>query len=126
MVIKCENDWPAESPVCPRCKLTVAFSGPFDQQGVDTITDFVAGVETIWVDVNWHFPNDFISSAEFRSGAGVTTANTLTQRLIYNTSNGNLYLDIDGSGAATAVLFAVISNQAALTADDFGILLGEF
>ena len=53
-----------------------------------------------------------LAANQFRSGAGVTTANAATQRVLYNTSNGNLYYDADGTGAAAAVQFATITNFA--------------
>jgi Ca2+-binding RTX toxin-like protein len=38
--------------------------------------------------------------------------------LVYDQSTGNLYYDADGNGGGSQVLFAVLSNQAALTAAD--------
>jgi hypothetical protein len=42
--------------------------------------------------------------------------------VIYNESNGKLYVDVDGKGGAAAVLFAVIDNHAALDHKDFLIV----
>lgn len=38
-----------------------------------------------------------ITDAQFRTGAGFTTADTTTRRFIYNTTTGILYFDRDGS-----------------------------
>jgi Ca2+-binding RTX toxin-like protein len=53
-----------------------------------------------------------LAANQFRAGAGVTTANSATQRVLYNTTNGNLYYDADGTGATAAVQFATITNFA--------------
>ena len=93
--------------------------------GVDTITDFQVGIDNIWIGSWWGggFVNDFLVANQFRSGAGVTSANTATQRLIYNTTTGDLFFDADGTGGTAAVKFATLSNHAALTFDDFNVFL---
>ena len=61
-----------------------------------------------------------LNAVEFRSGAGVTTANAATQRILYDTTNGDLYYDADGSATAfSAIRFATITNLAALTTAQF-------
>lgn len=91
--------------------------------GVDTITDFAHGADRIYVASWWGggFTVEDLVATQFRSGAGVTTANSATQRVIYNTTTGDLYFDIDGVGGVAAVRFAVLSNHAALTFDDIHI-----
>jgi Ca2+-binding RTX toxin-like protein len=71
-----------------------------------------------------------VTDAEILAGAGVTTAATLDQHLIYNSTTGNLYYDADGAGGAAATLFATIdqiglatSHPDTLAASDFGILI---
>ncbi|MBD2439666.1 DVUA0089 family protein [Nostoc sp. FACHB-110] len=55
-----------------------------------------------------------LSAERFRSGAGITTANTTNQRFIYNTTNGALFFDADGSlGGSTAVQIAVLQGSPA-------------
>ena len=92
--------------------------------GLDTITDMQAGVDQIWIASWWGggFANQDLAANQFRSGASVTTANSATQRVIYDTATGDLYFDIDGSGGATAVKFATLSNHAALTFGDIHIM----
>lgn len=92
--------------------------------GIDRITDFAAG-ETIWVGSWWGggFTTETLVANQFRSGAGVATANSASQRFLYNTTTGDLYFDADGSGGAfTATRFATLGNQAALTFNDIHIL----
>ncbi len=63
-----------------------------------------------------------LNAAHFISGAGVAAAVDADDFLIYNTSNGKLYYDADGSGAGAAVQIALVSTKIALTAADFTII----
>jgi Ca2+-binding RTX toxin-like protein len=57
-----------------------------------------------------------LTAAEFRSGAGVTTANAAGQRILFNTTNGDLFFDPDGTGAAAPVRFATAASVPAVGA----------
>lgn len=91
----------------------------------DTIFGFSrAQGDEIWIDSDWGgLSQEFLTAAQFRSGAGVTTASTSAHRVIYNTSNGTLYFDRDGAGGAAAEVFAVLDNRAALNFGDFSVFL---
>ncbi|BAY23576.1 peptidase [Calothrix sp. NIES-2100] len=57
-----------------------------------------------------------LTSDRFRSGAGITTANTATQRFIYNTTNGAFFFDADGSlGGSAPLQIAALSGNPALS-----------
>lgn len=102
------------------------FRGLLNELGVDRITDFEHGIDNIWIDSQWGggFTLDHLVANQFRSGAGVNTANSASQRIIYNSTTGDVYFDADGSGTGfTAVKFAVVANHAALTFDDFNVFL---
>ena len=101
------------------------FQGPLSNQGIDTITDMQAGIDNIWIDSAWGggFTLDHLVAGQLHAGAGFVTATTAAQRVIYNTTNGNLYFDADGVGGAAAVLFAHLANHAALTINDFNVFL---
>lgn len=63
-----------------------------------------------------------LSAGAFYSAAGATGGHDADDRIIYNTSNGWLSYDDDGSGAHAAVHFATISGAPALSHSDFIIL----
>ena len=64
-----------------------------------------------------------LTSDQFWSGAGVTAAHDATDRLIYNTTSGDLYYDSDGSGVRyAAVLVANLSGSPTLSYADIQII----
>jgi len=63
-----------------------------------------------------------LAAAQFISGAGITAATTATQRFIYNTTNGALFFDADGSGA-TSVALQIATLTGAPTLVNTGIVV---
>ena len=63
-----------------------------------------------------------LTTAEFESGAGLTAAVTAEGRIVYNTTNGALYYDADGSGATAAVLIGTFGTSTARPE----LVVGEF
>ena len=64
----------------------------------------------------------FLTAAGFRSGAGLTAAATSAQRVIHNSSNGDLWYDSDGAGGLASVRFANIgAGNAVFYYDFYGI-----
>jgi len=92
--------------------------------GIDSITDFKVIDDTLVVSAS-QFGGGLtvgtaIDSSQFRIGAGATTATTADHRFIYNSTNGALFFDADGSATtAMAIQLATLSPQLALTAGDF-------
>ena len=75
----------------------------------DTVTDFVHGTDILQFTksifdkmVGWW------NKDMFWSGAGVTDGHDSTDRIVYDTTSGNLYYDTDGSGGGAAVIVATI------------------
>jgi Ca2+-binding RTX toxin-like protein len=89
---------------------------------VDQIYDFSVPADTVALD------DDVFSAAgapgalsadAFYAGAA---AHDASDRIIYNSSNGNLYYDADGSGPTAAILFAHVAEGTPLTSADFVIV----
>ena len=102
-------------------------TAPSGATNFDIIYAFEAGTATTAIDKIALDPAIYtgiggtLDAAEFRAGAGFTTASTATQRVIFDTSTGTLYFDADGAGgAATAVKFAQLQGLiGTLDAGDF-------
>jgi Ca2+-binding RTX toxin-like protein len=60
--------------------------------------------------------------ARFAAGAGFTSGRDGNDRVVYDTSTGNLYYDADGSGAGAAQIFATLQGAPDLAASDFGVI----
>lgn len=93
----------------------------------DTITDFTSGADRIMLDQSIFSGighTGTLTASEFHAGAGVTTAQDVSDRIIYNTSTGIVYYDADGKGGAAAVEIALLGTAAhpALAFSDFQIV----
>ncbi len=100
-------------------------TAPNAKTDVDTIIDFSHGEDQL-VFVRSKFANigtvgDLAESA-FYSGDSVMKAHDADDRFIFDTLNGNLYFDRDGSGSSAAVLIGVLTPGASLSATDFKIV----
>jgi Ca2+-binding RTX toxin-like protein len=93
---------------------------------VDRISDFSSVNDTIRLDNDiftaFGAVNVTLAAGAFYKGAGVTDAHDATDRIIYDTSSGNLCYDPDGTGAADATLFATLAGTPGATASDFFII----
>jgi serralysin len=95
---------------------------------IDTIYDFEAGVERIWLDddIFGQFSaalSSSLDSGSFHAAAGAV-AQDADDRILYDSATGALYYDADGSGSGLAVQFAIVGSGAHpdLTAADFLIV----
>jgi Ca2+-binding RTX toxin-like protein len=100
------------------------FQGAVPSAGnADTIVGFSSGSERIYLDGRWHAglgtEGQFSAGdARFRSGAGVNSAQDSTDRVVYNTTTGQLWYDADGAGGAAASLIATLQGAPSLAATD--------
>jgi Ca2+-binding RTX toxin-like protein len=90
--------------------------------GIDTITDFQVGQDKLYFSASG-FGSDLVrgrvlGEEQFTLG---TAAATGSDRFIYDSDTGNLFFDVDGTGATTQVLLATLSTGLALTKDDIFI-----
>jgi Ca2+-binding RTX toxin-like protein len=92
---------------------------------IDTITDFNPEQDTVRLSqtIFKALPYNDLSTAAFNSGAGMTTAQDATDRIIYNTTTGALYYDPDGNlTKGKIVQFATLTGQPDISASDFQII----
>jgi Ca2+-binding RTX toxin-like protein len=102
---------------------TYVFDTPLNAAtNVDKIMGFSAADDTIALDDDIFTAVGAVGTlgaAAFFSG---TAAHDASDRIIYNSSTGNIYYDPDGDGAAAQVLFAHVAAGTALTNADFVIV----
>jgi Ca2+-binding RTX toxin-like protein len=100
------------------------FSTALGDGNIDRITDFNAVQDSILLD-NLIFAalgadGALVLSAFFKSAAGV--AQDVSDRIIYDTDNGGLWYDADGTGQTAAIQFAQLDTNLALSASDFIVI----
>jgi serralysin len=92
----------------------------------DNIGDFSVGNDLLQVSAS-NFGGDLVGgvsllASQLLVGAGATDATNASQRFIYNSSNGDLFFDVDGSAAAAKVKIATLSSNLSLGASSFSIV----
>ncbi len=95
----------------------------------DVLTDFASGLDKIVLDATVMAAlgpsGDFTSGdARFYSAAGASSGHDADDRVVYNTTTGQLFYDADGSGAGTAQLVATLQGPATLVASDISVANG--
>jgi Ca2+-binding RTX toxin-like protein len=87
-----------------------AFSTALGASNVDVIADFSSVDDLFFLDrrIFTAMTTGYLDASAFLSGAGATAATTAAQRIIYNSTTGDVYYDADGAGGAAAVKFATI------------------
>lgn len=103
------------------------FTASAGSANADRISDFAAGTDQLLfenavftglgVNADWA-----AGDGRFYAAAGATSAHDTSDRLVYNTTNGNLYYDADGAGGAAAQLVATLANLPALSASDITVI----
>ena len=78
--------------------------------GTNTITDFVHGTDILQFSHAKYSAITTWGSNEFYAAPGAIAGHISTDRIVYNTTTGNLYYDADGSGPGAAVLVALIGT----------------
>ncbi|WP_170151408.1 cadherin domain-containing protein [Microvirga subterranea] len=100
---------------------------PNSRTNVDTITDFSAADDSIYLDNKYlkklgsgsASKPAKLKAAFFKVADKAKDANDY---LVYNKKTGVLYYDEDGSGAKAAVAIAKLANKASLTKNDFFVI----
>lgn len=105
---------------------TFLFSTTLGNGNVDTITNFAHGSDKIGLGHAAGSPFAGLALGTLAASAfkvtglgGVVDAD---DRIIYNQTTGKIYLDMDGSGAGAALVFAQVTAGMVLAASDFIVL----
>ena len=94
----------------------------------NTVMDFASGTDTLRLDATemqaLGASGDFVAGdARFTANA-TGTAQDSSDRVIYSTTNGHLWYDADGNGAAAALLIARLDGAPTLAATDIEVING--
>lgn len=98
------------------------FNTKLGSNNVDTITDFKVNVDEIQLDnAIFQVLGSSLTSSEFVANATGTAQNS-AQHILYDTTDGRLYYDADGSGAQERVHFATLNAGLSLDHLDFLVI----
>jgi Ca2+-binding RTX toxin-like protein len=106
---------------------TFVFASAPGSGNVDLVTDFLSATDKLSFD-NSVFTaiggagNFSAGDARFAAGAGFTSGRDSSDRIVYNTTNGNLYYDADGSSAGASQLVATLQGTPTLVATDINVI----
>ncbi|HEU5177929.1 MAG TPA: calcium-binding protein, partial [Burkholderiales bacterium] len=95
----------------------------------DRVSDWQSGLDTILLD--GAVMSALGASGDFAAGdtrfwsSGTGAAHDADDRVLYNTSNGQLWYDADGNGSGAAVLIATLQSGATLVATDIAVENGS-
>ncbi|NGN45360.1 calcium-binding protein [Mesorhizobium sp. CGMCC 1.15528] len=100
---------------------TFFFNAAFSVNNIDKITDYNPAQDTLQVEnaIFTGLAAGWLAAAAFHIGNAAHDAN---DRIIYNSSNGDLLFDRDGTGSAAAMKFATLSPGLAVSAGDFFVV----
>ncbi|TLU57723.1 MAG: hemolysin, partial [Chlorobium sp.] len=91
------------------------------QGNSDTITDFNPADDTIQLS-SGIFSALAIGALDINAFVTGSSANNASDRIIYNTSTGELFYDADGTGATEALLIATLIGTPTLDAASFVVV----
>ena len=103
------------------------FSSAPDPWSVDTVVDFVPGADNLGLDGSVHADlgaagNFTFDDPRFFAGPGANSGQNTFHRVIYDTSDGGLWYDPDGSGPTPAESLAWLANAPTLSATDIFVI----
>jgi VCBS repeat-containing protein len=98
------------------------FDFQFASDGPDEITDLVSGTDKIQVSASG-FGGGLVAGGAVSLVSGTDpTASNSTGQFLFDTDDGRLLWDADGTGSGGAVLVATLSNIPSLQASDFAVI----
>ncbi len=98
-----------------------AFTTHLGGGNVDTLADFASGLDRILLDdaIFAGIAPGALAAGAFVTGAAATD---IDDRIVYDSVTGQLFYDLDGSGAGSAVQFASVAAGTVLAASDFAVI----
>jgi Ca2+-binding RTX toxin-like protein len=95
----------------------------------DLVRGFTSGADGIILDGSVHpniGPSGTLAAGDprFHAAAGANAGHDADDRVVYNTTTGQLWYDADGSGAGAAQLIATLEGAPALSATDIEVANG--
>jgi Ca2+-binding RTX toxin-like protein len=106
---------------------TFLFASAPGPNSADLVVDFLSTADELAFD-NSVFAalgsagNFSSGDARFNSGAGFTSGRDPSDRIVYDTSSGQLFYDADGNGPGAALLIATLQGAPALSATDITVI----
>ena len=110
---------------------TFAFTAQGVEANLELIRDFATGIDRLELDASviWNLgPSGSFAAgdARFHAAPGANAAHDASDRIIYNTSNGWLWFDADGTGSSwQPEHFATLQVGATLAATDITVVNGS-
>jgi serralysin len=108
---------------------TLSFSVAPGAANADVVTGFASNLDRILLDGNAHAntgPSGRFADGDARFWSSTTgTAHDADDRVVYNTTSGELWYDVDGSGAGARQLIATLEGAPTLLGADIWIINGS-
>ena len=102
------------------------FNATLGASNVDTVTDFAHGTDKLALDnavmSGLGTATGVLAAAMFYAASGATKGHDSSDRIVYDSKDGKLFYDSDGSGSHAAVQFALLTGHPTLSASDFIIV----
>ncbi len=103
-------------------KDTFVFDTKLGTANIDTIDDFFAKDDTIFLDNDIFTKAGKVGDLAAKAFYIGSQAHAETDRIIYDSKTGKLWYDADGSGKGAAIQFATLDAGLKMTATDFDII----
>jgi Ca2+-binding RTX toxin-like protein len=96
----------------------------------DGVADFVSGTDKVVLDGTVHSnsgPSGSFGTGDgrFFAGAGANSGQDASDRVVYNTTTGQLWYDADGNGSGGSQLIATLEGAPGFTATDIALIDGS-
>ena len=97
------------------------FTAALGASNIDTITDFTAVDDTIYLQhtIFAGLAVGALAAGAYNTGAAATQSD---DRIIYNSANGFLIYDADGVGGTAGIHFATLATGLTLSASNFTVI----